>query len=98
MSTWRPGKQAIDSLTDGGELVPTQVGALCCASSSTLKRARPRQRVRALFFHRSVKCLNDFLNHLLGIGEKHHRIVHIEYVIVDTGITDTSHGTLHKQY
>lgn len=35
--------------------------------------------------------LHNVLDHLLRVGEKHHGLVHVEHVIVHTGITDPAH-------
>src|SRR5205085_7674372 len=41
--------------------------------------------------------LHDLFDHLLGVGEQHHRIVAVEKLVVDAGIADAAHRALHAQ-
>src|SRR4051812_11006422 len=45
---------------------------------------------------RLAEGLHDFLGHLLGVAEQHHRIVAIEELVVDAGIADAAHRALHE--
>ena len=42
--------------------------------------------------------LVDFLDHLLGVGQQHHRLVHVEHVVVDPGIADAAHRALDEHH
>ena len=37
------------------------------------------------------KRFADILNHLFSIGQEHHRLIHVEYVVINTGITNPAH-------
>src|SRR4051812_35820920 len=44
-----------------------------------------------------LDCLDDVLDHLLGVAEHHHRLVHVEEGIVDSGVAGR-HRTLVDEY
>src|SRR5436853_2864821 len=45
----------------------------------------------------SAERLDDFLDHFLGVGEQHHSVVAVEEFVVDAGIADTAHRSLHEE-
>src|SRR3546814_19202368 len=42
--------------------------------------------------------LDDIVGHFLGVAEQHHRLIHVEEVVVDPGIADAAHRALHEQH
>ena len=44
-----------------------------------------------------IERLYDLFNHLLGIGQQHHGLVHIEHIIVDPSIADAAHAALDEE-
>lgn len=35
--------------------------------------------------------LADVLNHLFGVSQKHHRLIHVEHIIINTSIANPTH-------
>lgn len=42
--------------------------------------------------------LHNIVDHLLCVGKKHHRLVHVKHVVVDAGITDPAHRALDEEH
>ncbi len=74
-------------------LVPTKADEPPALLLPTHQRRGFTPNMSANFRHRGsvLQCLHNILDHFLGIGEEHHRLIHVEHIIVDPGITDPAH-------